>query len=38
VLSVTKFKTLEEAIEIGNDTVYGLAPASGPATARPPIA
>ena len=24
VLSVTKFKTLEEAIEIGNDTVYGL--------------
>jgi len=24
VLSVTKFKTLEEAIAIGNDTVYGL--------------
>jgi aldehyde dehydrogenase len=24
VLSVTKFKTLEEAIEIGNDTPYGL--------------
>jgi aldehyde dehydrogenase len=24
VVSVTKFKTLEEAIEIGNDTVYGL--------------
>ena len=24
VLSVTKFKTLEEAIDIGNDTVYGL--------------
>ena len=24
VLSVTTFKTLEEAIEIGNDTVYGL--------------
>src|SRR5208283_1449803 len=24
VLSVTKFKTLEEAIEIGNDTIYGL--------------
>jgi len=24
VLSVTKFTTLEEAIEIGNDTVYGL--------------
>ena len=24
VLSVTKFSTLEEAIEIGNDTVYGL--------------
>ena len=24
VLSVTKFKTLEEAIEIANDTVYGL--------------
>ncbi len=24
VLSVTKFKTLEDAIEIGNDTVYGL--------------
>ena len=24
VLSVTRFKTLEEAIEIGNDTVYGL--------------
>ncbi len=24
VLSVTKFKNLEEAIEIGNDTVYGL--------------
>jgi len=24
VLSVTKFKTLEEAIEIGNDTAYGL--------------
>ncbi len=24
VLSVTKFKTVEEAIEIGNDTVYGL--------------
>jgi len=24
VLSVTKFRTLEEAIEIGNDTVYGL--------------
>jgi aldehyde dehydrogenase len=24
VLSVTKFKTIEEAIEIGNDTVYGL--------------
>ena len=24
VLSVTKFKDLEEAIEIGNDTVYGL--------------
>jgi hypothetical protein len=23
-VSVTKFKTLEEAIEIGNDTVYGL--------------
>jgi aldehyde dehydrogenase len=24
VLSVTKFKTMEEAIEIGNDTIYGL--------------
>jgi aldehyde dehydrogenase len=24
VLSVTKFKTVEEAIEIANDTVYGL--------------
>ncbi len=24
VLSVTKFRTLEEAIEIGNDTIYGL--------------
>jgi aldehyde dehydrogenase len=24
VLSVTKFKTLEDAIEIGNDTIYGL--------------
>ena len=24
VLSVTKFKTVEEAIEIGNDTIYGL--------------
>ncbi|MFM9500638.1 aldehyde dehydrogenase family protein, partial [Streptomyces galilaeus] len=24
VLSVTKFKTLDEAIAIGNDTVYGL--------------
>ncbi|MGP6158625.1 MAG: aldehyde dehydrogenase family protein [Vulcanimicrobiaceae bacterium] len=24
VLSVTKFKTIDEAIEIGNDTVYGL--------------
>jgi len=24
VVSVTKFKTLDEAIEIGNDTVYGL--------------
>jgi aldehyde dehydrogenase len=24
VLSVTKFKNLDEAIEIGNDTVYGL--------------
>ena len=24
VLSVTRFKTLEDAIEIGNDTVYGL--------------
>ncbi len=24
VLSVTRFKTLEEAIEIGNDTLYGL--------------
>ena len=24
MLSVTKFKTLEEAIEIGNDTIYGL--------------
>jgi aldehyde dehydrogenase len=24
VLSVTKFKTIEDAIEIGNDTVYGL--------------
>jgi aldehyde dehydrogenase len=24
VLSVTKFKTIEEAIEIGNDTIYGL--------------
>jgi aldehyde dehydrogenase len=24
VLSVTKFRTLEDAIEIGNDTVYGL--------------
>ncbi len=24
VLSVTKFKTLEDAIRIGNDTIYGL--------------
>jgi aldehyde dehydrogenase len=24
VLSVTKFRTLEEAVEIGNDTIYGL--------------
>jgi aldehyde dehydrogenase len=24
VLSVTTFKTLEDAIEIGNDTIYGL--------------
>jgi len=38
VLSVTTFKTLDEAIAIANDTPYGLAPAPGAAAATPPIA
>lgn len=37
VLAVTTFKTMEEALEIANDTQYGLALASGAATAIWPI-
>jgi hypothetical protein len=37
VLAVTTFKTMEEALEIANDTQYGLGRASGAATAIWPI-
>ena len=38
VVSVTTFKTDEEALSIANDTLYGLAPACGLATANAAIA
>ncbi len=37
VLAVTTFKTMEEALELANDTQYGLARASGAATVIWPI-
>jgi aldehyde dehydrogenase len=37
VLAVTTFKTMEEALEIANDTPYGLGRASGAATVIWPI-
>lgn len=37
VLAVTTFKTIEEALELANDTQYGWARASGAATVILPI-
>ena len=38
VVAVTSFKDYDDAISIANDTLYGLGPGSGRATATPPTA